>query len=238
MEILFTVMVTSKNVFGKRFKQWRQSKGITAYRLAKLTGVHPSFISNIEAERRPMSEEFMRRIAAQPEFEITFETLRSWKAQSEYNAPELLAALGEWSEQAGNIDHIQPLDGLYRIPLKMAVSAGQLAPKSTVEEPVYIDWYGLQTLSTDLFCMQVKGDSMWPPVPDGAILLVKEVDELKSGQRYVIETKDAQMTFKLIEFDTSGANLVPLNKAYAPIPLGEAALKRLFQVLAFKVDWS
>jgi SOS-response transcriptional repressor LexA len=79
---------------------------------------------------------------------------------------------------------------------------------------------------------------MWPPIPDGAVLLVREVEDLKNGEKYVIETEDEQMTFKLIQFDKHGANLVPLNTAYSPIPLGEARLKRLYQVLAYKVDWT
>lgn len=233
-----------KKHFGERFKKWRQTKGVSAYRIAKLTGVNPSFISNIEANRRPMSEAFMRKLAAIPELDISFELLQAWKIQSKYARQELHTAYNHTvieeikRKTAAAPVQFTPLDGLYRIPLKMTVNAGLLQAKDELQEPVYVDWYGLQTLSTDLFCISVKGDSMWPPVPNGAILLVREVETLKSGERYVIETEDEQMTFKLVCFDKNGASLVPLNQDYAPIPLGEARLKRFYQVLAYKVDWS
>lgn len=234
---------SEKISFGKRFKKWRQSQGISAYRIAKLAGVHPSFISNIEANRRPMSEGFMKKLAALPELNITYETLRAWKAQAEYNVHEIHQAYDEMVFQAVErpAEHppeVQYLEGLYRIPLKMTVSAGLLEEKDVMEEPVYLDWYGLKTVSTDLFCMRVKGNSMWPPIPDGAVLLVREVEHLQNGGRYVIETEDARMTFKLVQFDKQGAYLVPLNPEFKPISLGDARLKRLYQVLSFKVDWS
>jgi len=207
--------------FGKQFKQWRESRGVTAYSLAKKTGVNPSFLCNIEAGRRPMSDELMQKLAQIPELEVTFAMLRAWKLQSQYQPQEL-----------------QAVEGLYRLPLKMTVSAGTMTPKAELDEPVYMDWYGLQDLSTDLFCMQVRGDSMWPPVPDGAILLVREVEDLKNGGKYVVETEDEQMTFKLIRFDKSGARLVPLNPHYPAVSLDSIRLKRLYQVLSFKVDWS
>ncbi len=229
----------SKKSFGEHFKAWRQARGVSAYRMAKLTGVHPSFISNIESNRRAMSESYMQKLAAVPEFQLSYETLRAWKLQTEYAPQELQAALGlPETDPMKDPLNVSALEGLYRIPLKMTVAAGGLSPKDAFEEPVYIDWYGIQTLSTDLFCIQVKGDSMWPPVPDGAMLLVREVHHLKSGEKYVVETADAQMTFKLIQFDQNGARLLPLNPEHPPIPLETARLKRLYQVLSYKVDWT
>lgn len=90
--------------FGKLFKRWRQSQGITAYRIAKLIDVHPSFISNIEADRRPMSEESMRKLAAIPELNISYKTLRVWKIQSEYGFDEIEQAYTDMvqSEQSSS----------------------------------------------------------------------------------------------------------------------------------------
>lgn len=236
-------MEPSHETFGQRFKAWRQGKGLSAYRIAKLTGVHPSFISNIESDRRPMPEAFMQKLAALPELGMTYETLRAWKIRTEFAPQEVKAALseiesGETAPENPEAYTMTPLDGLYRLPLKMTVQAGPLQPVKELAEPVYIDWYGLNSLSTDLFCIQVQGDSMWPPIPHGAILLVRESEDLLNNEKYVVETEDALMTFKLIRFDKSGARLVPLNPEHPPIPLGKIAISRIFQVLAYKVDWS
>jgi SOS-response transcriptional repressor LexA len=228
--------------FGQQFRRWRIENNISAYRIAKLTGINHSFISNIEADRRPMPESLMRRIAELKEFGLSYETMRAWKLQAEYETGELQEAFKlvqpKPAKKSKKPDNMAPLDGLYRIPLKMIVSAGELKNKDELEEPVYIDWYGLSTLSTDLFCLKVSGDSMWPPIPDGAILLVRETETLKNGERYVVETEEAQMTFKLIQFDKKGAYLVPLNPAYPKVSLADAQLKRIYQVLSYKVDWS
>ncbi len=226
--------------FGKQFKHWRQSQGISAYRIAKHVGVNTSFISNIEAGRRPMSDALMKKIAAVPEFNISYETLQAWKINGNYDTQALEEAykITFSDKPSGQPNGVPPLDGLYRFPLKMTVSAGSLQPKIEHKDPIYVDWYDLKPLPLDVFCIKVSGDSMWPPIPNGAILLVREVDTLKNGEKYVIETEDEQMTFKLIQLDKTGAHLVPLNPQYEAIPLGQAQFKRLFQVLAYKVDWT
>lgn len=92
------------------FKRWRQAKGVSAYRLAKLIGVHPSFISNVEANRRPMSEEMMRKLAAIPELGITYTTLKAWKLLSEYTPEELQEANKHFLSYRDSEEESQALD--------------------------------------------------------------------------------------------------------------------------------
>lgn len=91
-------MKDSQRQFGSRFKGWRQSKGLSAYRIAKTLGYNVSYISNIEAGRRPMSDDFARRVAEIPGMEISFSTLQSWKILQEYEFDAIKEAYEQGKE--------------------------------------------------------------------------------------------------------------------------------------------
>ena len=77
----------SAAVFGQKLKAWRITKGVSAYMIEKQTGVSRANLSSIEAGRRPASDAVLKKLAALPQLEITYEALRLWKAESSF--PEI-----------------------------------------------------------------------------------------------------------------------------------------------------
>lgn len=184
----------------------------------------------------------MKKLAAIPELNIAYETLRAWKAQAEYNAQELQEAftniVSEQNLSSFSCQEVISLGKLYRIPLKMIVNAETLAEPGDLTEPkYYIDFCSPQSLSTDIFCLEIKEDTMWPPVPEGAFLMVKEAESFQDGAKYVIGVENRQPAYQLVQYHQANNQLVPLNPNYPSMHRDDVKLGRIFQVLAYKVIW-
>lgn len=71
--------IRDMNTFGERLYAWCEKKGVTMYRLARLINVSDANLSSIKKGKRPASDEVLKRIAAVPELEISYELLRAWQ---------------------------------------------------------------------------------------------------------------------------------------------------------------
>ncbi len=235
-------MTANKEHFGKRFKQWRQSQGITAYRIAKLIGVHPSFISNIEADRRPMSEEFMRKLAAIPELNLSYQTLRVWKILGEYDpneiqhANEQLALEKVLIKQDEALAERLELNGPFeRIPLRLALTAEGLTEISKTDEKS-IGWYSLrQSEPNPPICIEVKADNLWPPIPKDAVLIVREAEQLEPDEKYLVVTNNDEPAFVQVCGSASDKQLVSLTDEGGSVVYSENDVTRAFHALAYKI---
>jgi transcriptional regulator with XRE-family HTH domain len=86
------VMSTS---FGDKFRKLRNSKGISLFKLSQATGTSESNLLSIEKNRRPASDEVLRKLAAVPELEISYEQLRAWQILAKATQEELKYILAE-----------------------------------------------------------------------------------------------------------------------------------------------
>jgi len=75
--------------FGEKLRQWRESKGVTLYRLAKITGISQPNLTSIEKGRRPPSDEVLQKLADVPELEISYKQLRAWQILEKATPEEL-----------------------------------------------------------------------------------------------------------------------------------------------------
>jgi len=86
------VMSTS---FGDKFRNLRKSKNISLFRLSQATGTSESNLLSIEKNRRPASDDVLRKLAAVKELDISYEQLRAWQILSKATQEELRYILAE-----------------------------------------------------------------------------------------------------------------------------------------------
>jgi SOS-response transcriptional repressor LexA len=214
------------NSLGNKICEFRKAKGLSLRQLAKKTGIASSSIHKIESGD-----------TANPGA-VTVQKLANALGVS----PEMLMGLATTKHaglslvpQAPNVVNLGSPDGFYRFPCKGYVSAGGLTQAIETEDIVYYEFAGIDEYSSDMFCLEVRGDSMNPPVPDRAIILVRSARNMRHKGWYVILTTDGQSTFKMIEFNESRAVLKPLNPAYEPIKLGHFDFSQVYEVLEIKI---
>lgn len=86
-------MADMSNNFGQNLRAHREKKGLSLYRLAKLTGISQPNLTSIELGRRPASNAVLEKLAAVEELQIDIHTLELWKGTDRFNqvtnSPEL-----------------------------------------------------------------------------------------------------------------------------------------------------
>jgi SOS-response transcriptional repressor LexA len=192
------------------------------YDIHKSTDIPTSEFSRWKSGRQGPSDTILRKIASIGWLDLSFEELLALRLKAKYGTESL---------------EKQPFEGFYKIPLLGIVSAGELCSLETMDEiQEYIAFYNIKTVSSDMFALRVKGDSMEPAIPDGATLLCRPTDTIQNKGTYVIETIDGEATVKIIRYTEGAAQLIPYNPAYAPIPLEGVQIRRIYQVLQLNLD--
>lgn len=217
--------------FAQKFATLLETRGVTLYRLDEDTPLRSSNLSKVKAGKRRPTDEILRALATYPALNITFDELKGWRAIDE----DGVAAMKEGLRAATDLRVLPPPDGFYKVPCRGTVSAGALQLVDEPEDTIFYDWFDIREFSSDLFCLVVKGDSMWPPVPDGAILLVREAKTFRNKGWYVALTDQGESTFKMLEFSQTRMELVPLNPAYPAIKLDGKTIQKAYEVLEYKV---
>ncbi|MEB3245239.1 MAG: S24 family peptidase [Vampirovibrionales bacterium] len=219
-----------------------RSQNLSAWKLAKQAGVAYPALKEALDGKRPFSDDTLQKLAAHPAIPLSEAELRGLRLAEENSLADLKAALTAkgttFNAPQGSYAVSQGApEGFYRFPCKGTVAAGQLQMVDTPEDPdnlVYYEWHSIETYSPDMFCLQVRGNSMYPPVPDGAILLVRPAAQLKHKGWYVVLTTDGLGTFKMLSFNQPKACLMPLNPAHDPVALGAFDISRVFEVIEVK----
>ena len=127
-----------------------------------------------------------------------------------------------------------PTGTFYSYPCLGSVSAGGLTMLDATQDIQYYEFIDVPEVGTDMFCLVVRGRSMWPVFFDGDLVLVRPAKAVKDGRTYVATTADGQATIKVLRFNESGAVLEPLNPAYEPVALDAVQLDRLYEVICSK----
>ena len=137
---------------------------------------------------------------------------------------------------------ISPVEGLVLIPILGAVKAGT---GGVVEQ----DLQGYQTLGVDvlhgqdvneLFYLRVKGDSMYPPITDGALALVRKQTSVDSGTVAVVAVDNEEAVIKKVYYGDDWITLMSFNNDYPPRHFVGADVMRVFvvgKVLRTSIEW-
>ena len=85
-------MIGTMTYFSTQLDRHLHEKGLSAYRLAKLCGIHEQHMYKIaRGERRPTDD--MLEKFAEADIGLTLNQLRGWRAADEYRPEELIEAL-------------------------------------------------------------------------------------------------------------------------------------------------
>lgn len=182
--------------FNEKLKIFRKEAKITQVELAKKLNVTQGTVANWERGVREPDIETIQRIA--DALNININTLFSDLSHS------------------NNRDSIEvlPADGIRKIPLFESVAAGFGAyPDSTVIGyiPVYIssDWEAEHTIA-----IKVKGDSMYPKIEDGDIVVVCKDADYSDGQIVVVRIDETEAVVKRIHLSQTRLVLESINPEY------------------------
>ncbi|WP_409370340.1 S24 family peptidase [Lysinibacillus sp. 38-6] len=133
--------------------------------------------------------------------------------------------------------NITPINsGLVRIPVIGEIACGEpILASQNIEEFIYEP---ADTLPNgEIFALKAKGDSMEPTIPNGAIVLIREQNEVAYGEiAAVLVNGDLEATLKRIKKQGDTVFLMSDNPKYEPYIIDEQNPARIIgKAISFKV---
>jgi len=197
-------------------------------RLALRAGVNPAYLSQIVSERtaRTMGDDVARRL------ERGTDKPRGWMdvRHAPYGVPAgaATAAAREVDDLAAQYGsaaqaRLAPVAApMARVPLISWVTAGQWREVVDNFQPGDAEQWVETTkrVGHSAFALRVRGDSMEPRCPDGAVIVVDPEREAVNGSLVVVRLQDdAEATFKRLVIEGGRRFLAPLNPRYPVIEI-------------------
>lgn len=103
----------------------------------------------------------------------------------------------------------------YKVPILGSVRAGLPNFSDTnIEGYESVDPDLYKRFGENLFALKIKGDSMYPKMEDGDIVIVKEQPDIESGEIAVVQINNSDATVKRVDKNDFGITLVPLNRDF------------------------
>lgn len=196
--------------FGDRINKIRTEKGMTQDELAKAVGYKTrSAIAKIESGERDAPQTVI--VALAKALGVTPSYLMGWEDE-----PALQKPNGQLLDQS----HI------YMIPVYETVSAGFGAYADdhvTGYEPVYLS---SEREAKETLAITVKGDSMYPKIEEGDLVVVHQQDYFENGDIVVAVVVGDGEGFVKRAFQSSGKlSLESINPSYPPMTFSGAQVE-------------
>lgn len=186
-----------KTEIGNRIEKSRKALGMTQEELASTLGLNKSTIQRYESGK-------IEKIKL-PVIEAMANTLGV--------SPEYLAAKSDLPES--NIE-VLPNSKIHMIPVFETVSAGFGAYASDY----IIDYVPLYIANisdvSDMMCIKVSGDSMYPKIEDGDIIVVRRQPYVDNGQIAVVLIDGEEGVVKKVNAGKDFVELISINPMYPP----------------------
>lgn len=184
---------------GAKIKELRTASGSTREAFALLLGEKPSKIQDIESGRQRVNDEFLRKLIEH------FQVDLNWLF-------DVSGFGGDGSPRIEKPDQSRPLAGHFNADgedyslirrLDLSVSAGNgLVPVTDgiVERVAFSrTWLLRNRLTADLCVLvRVKGDSMTPSIPDGALALINCAERWSTTPGVYAFTRDGEAYIKRV----------------------------------------
>ena len=182
--------------FKTRLKQLRNERGISQRQLAEFLKVAPSTISMYENGQR------------EPNFEVL-------ESLADFFNVDLNYLLGKTNKTTKIILDSESSKGI-KIPVLGTVPAG--IPITAVEdildyEEIPKSWEN----QGEFFGLKIKGDSMYPTLENGDVVIVKKQSTADNGDTVIVMVNGDDATCKRYERSETGIMLIPNNNAYNPV---------------------
>ncbi|MGX7350293.1 LexA family protein [Dolosicoccus paucivorans] len=130
--------------------------------------------------------------------------------------------LGLSDDIATNISYIRrELEGLISIPVLGSIACGEpITAEENIDE--YRETLKSSVPAGNLFYLKAKGDSMYPKIPDGSYVMVREQSDVENGEiAAVLLNSDEEATLKRVRKLGDSILLESINEDYAPYLVNE-----------------
>lgn len=184
-------------MFAERLKRIREKSGMSQAALAKVLNVSQGTIGNWETGKRTPDADMLKTISRF--FRVTVDELIG----NEHKITE-----------PSNIADILPSDKIFKIPVFSTVSAGlgAYASDEVVDYiPMVIDnpYDAEETIG-----IRVRGDSMYPKIEDGDIIIVRKQESVDSGSIAVLLLDGDEGLVKRVVYGDTWVELHSINPEY------------------------
>jgi repressor LexA len=115
-----------------------------------------------------------------------------------------------------NAEILSAGENIYKIPVFSSVSAGfgAYACSDVID---YLHLYIANPADVpEMLCIKVTGDSMYPKIEDGDIIVVRKQESVDSGSIAVVLVDGEEGFVKKVIYDNETIELVSINPEYAP----------------------
>lgn len=133
---------------------------------------------------------------------------------------------GNQEDDKPNAEILSAGENIYKIPVFSSVSAGfgAYACSDVID---YLHLYIANPADVpEMLCIKVTGDSMYPKIEDGDIIVVRKQDSVDSGSIAVVLVDNEEGFVKKVVYDQETIELHSINPEYAPkIFKGEEVLR-------------
>lgn len=176
-------------MFVTRLKQARSAAGITQKEIATKLFLTQQAYARYETGLSTPNPETLRKIASVLDISIDY----------------LLGNDNPPSAKTGK-----------KIPVLGHVAAG--IPISAIENILdYEEITPELAITGDFFALSIKGDSMEPRIKDGDVVIVRQQEDVDSGDIAIVCVNGDEATCKKVMKHENGISLVPLNTKYEPM---------------------
>lgn len=179
------------NNIGYRIFKVRKNKKITRKQIADFLGVHETTIKRYEdGDTKKLPTDRLEKIAKY--LNTSIEYLMGWDEDTKANSKGI------------------------QIPVLGTVPAG--IPISAIED--IIDYEEIPKSwenQGEFFGLKIKGDSMYPTLENGDVVIVKKQSTADNGDTVIVMVNGDDATCKRYERSDTGIMLIPNNNAYTPI---------------------
>ena len=179
------------NNIGYRIFKVRKNKKITRKQIADFLGVHETTIKRYEdGDTKKLPTDRLEKIAKY--LNTSIEYLMGWDEDTKPNSKGI------------------------QIPVLGTVPAG--IPISAIED--IIDYEEIPKSwenQGEFFGLKIKGDSMYPTLENGDVVIVKKQSTADNGDTVIVMVNGDDATCKRYERSDTGIILIPNNSAYTPV---------------------
>lgn len=189
--------------FGSRVKKRREELGMTQPELAKAAGIKQPTVSNIESGRNKGSSYVVQLATALKCSPHWLATGRGPKEPHDNEPGPSIRA---------------------RVPLISWTTAGRWGEVQDPFSPGDAEeWISTTaTVGPSSFALRIRGDSMEPKIPDGAIVIIDPAAPYSHGKIVLAKrTQDQEATLKQLWYDGAVPKLRPLNGRYPILEMPE-----------------
>lgn len=195
---------------GEYIKQLRTAKGLTQEELGNMIGVKKAAVQKWESGL----VQNLKRTTIKQLSEI-------------FDVSPASFVSGSQPPEPSNLSHVIPADNIYKIPLFESVSAGfgAYASDEIIDYiPVIItNPYDAE----DTIAIKVSGDSMYPKIEDGDIIVVRKQTSVDSGDIAVLMLDGEEGLVKKVVYGPTWIELHSINPEYKTRRFDGADVMRL-----------